>query len=81
VPGETMTFELVVDLLPELAGQQLVNKEYTVATIDNNQLAVSGPPVVTQVLAPTPTPSSTVQVTDTPVPTTTSSPTLSLQPA
>ena len=78
-PGEAMTFDLVVNVLPELAGQQLVNEEYTVATIDNSQLLASGPPVKTQVLIPTPTPSPTVELTDTPVPTATFSPTPLLQ--
>lgn len=74
-PGEVVTFDLVVNVLPERAGQQLINEEYVVATIDNNQPIASGPSIKTQVLTPTPTPSPTAQVADTPTPTVTSSPT------
>ena len=65
-PGDEAVIELVVNVLPE-AGQQLINDNYFVTTLDDFDAAmVTGPPIETQVLLP-PTP--------TPLPTMTPSPT------
>lgn len=56
IAGAVITFEFVVNVSPELAGQQLISDEYMVMSIDNNHLLAAGPPIKTQVLTLTPTP-------------------------
>jgi hypothetical protein len=68
-PGEVITFDLVVNILPELVGHQLINDEYVVMTMNNNQVIASGPPIKTQVLSFPPTPSPVVPVAETIAPT------------
>lgn len=59
-PGRVATFELVVNVAPDMGGQQLVNEGYTAATASNTPIA-SGPPIRSQVL-------SNPAATGTPVP-------------
>ncbi len=80
VPGEVITFEMIVQPLPELADQQIVNEVYNVAAINNNSLDIltsDSPPVKVQVLPPTPTPLPT----DTPALTATVPPTATYTPS
>jgi hypothetical protein len=73
-PGEGMTFDFVVNVSPDLAGQQLVLDEYQVTPIEDNQPLGVGPSVKIPVLAALPTPSSTLQAVDTSAPTSTAAP-------
>jgi uncharacterized repeat protein (TIGR01451 family) len=57
-PGEAVTFKLMVNVPPEMVGQQLINEGYVVA-IGNGDPMASGPPIRTQVLAALPTPIAT----------------------
>jgi uncharacterized repeat protein (TIGR01451 family) len=72
-PSQGMSFDFAVNVSSGLAGQQLTNDTYVVATLADNQLIASGSAVTTPVLAPTPTPSPTPPPTNTPVPIATSS--------
>jgi uncharacterized repeat protein (TIGR01451 family) len=64
--GGVVTFELAVNVLPEMASQQLTNEGYTVA-IGNHAPIAFGPPIRTEVLIAAPTaittPSSSATVT------------------
>ncbi len=77
-PDEVVTFELVVNVLPEMANQRLVNKEYGMIPMGGGAVIASGPPIETQVLATmptaTPVPSPTATATVPPAPTATSTP-------
>ncbi len=57
-PAEVVTFNLVVNVLPEMADQPLVSREYTVLSEANVELFAIAPPITTQVLAIIPTPTS-----------------------
>jgi uncharacterized repeat protein (TIGR01451 family) len=77
VPGAFLTFDLSVNVLPEMAKQQLVNREYGIAPMGGGDIIASGPPVESRVLATAPTatpvPSPTATGTSTSTPTATPS--------
>jgi uncharacterized repeat protein (TIGR01451 family) len=79
IPTEPITFDLIVNVLPEMVEQQLVSNEFFILTKTNDDVVATGLPVTIQVLAvvPTATPSPIPTATSTPTttPTTTSSPT------
>lgn len=80
-PGGTAMVELVVNVLPNTAGE-IVNQNYFVTTLNNyEQARVSGPPVKTQALIPTPTPTPTATPQPATTATSTSKPTASFTPA
>ncbi len=64
--GEVITFQLIVDVLPQTAGKKLVNEAYTLIGEENVKKTGSGPTVEVPVFTPTPTPTSTPLPTATP---------------
>jgi uncharacterized repeat protein (TIGR01451 family) len=77
-PAQTITFELVVNVLPEMVNHQLVSQEYTIINTSNGNVMATSLPITIQVLATkptvTPSPIPTSTATNTTTPTTTSSP-------
>jgi len=68
-PGQVVTFELSVNVLPETASKQLVLNRYGVGLLGGSDILTTGPPVEVLVLAAPPT------ATPTPPPTATAAPT------
>jgi hypothetical protein len=73
--SQIITFELGVNVLPEMANQLLVNDEYGIVFMNEDELIGSGPPLETEVLVglPTATPLPTNTPTPVQLPTTTPS--------
>lgn len=68
-PGEVVTFDLIVKVLPQTANQELLISNYHIA-VGNRTPLVFGVPLRTQVLAATPTPTTLPTI----IPTATSAP-------
>jgi hypothetical protein len=95
-PGTVVNFALVVNILPEMVDQQLVNGQYGIVLMGGGDMIATGPTIKTNVLAiaftatptplpavtATPTPASiaTSSVTSTPRPTSTSLPVVTPAP-
>jgi uncharacterized repeat protein (TIGR01451 family) len=75
-PGDSATFELVVNVLPEMVHQQLVSNQYGFALVGSSDVNASDRVVAVEVLAapPTPTPLPTATPTTVPTPTFTTVP-------
>ena len=80
-PTQVVTFELAVNVLPEMANQQLVSKEYVIITKAGGEILATSPPINTQVLAVAPTPPPAPSSTATPTRTATPTATLTYTPS
>jgi uncharacterized repeat protein (TIGR01451 family) len=72
IPNAVVTFQLSLNVLPEMADQKLANSEYAIIPMGGGDVIAFGSPVEIQVLAtmptatPTPSPTATSRHTSTP---------------
>jgi uncharacterized repeat protein (TIGR01451 family) len=70
-PGTVVNFELVVNVLPEMADQQLLSGQYGIVSMGGGDMIAAGPAIETNILAtvptaaPTPLPTATATTTST----------------
>ncbi len=77
-PDEVVTFDLMLNILPEMVNQILIFEEYAILPQGGGDIIATGPPIKSMVRATAPTatpiPSPTVTQTSTPLPTLTQTP-------